>query len=57
MPSSSAVNVGLAVVDPPSVAPLVAGFVVSDQLYVMGSPSASRLPVPSSLTDAPVPTA
>jgi hypothetical protein len=53
VPALSAVKVGFADVAPLSAAVLPDGFVVSDQLYVMASPSASELPPPSSVTVLP----
>jgi hypothetical protein len=55
-PSLSAVNVGLTAVALDSVAVLLAGFDVNDQLYVSGSSFASVLPLPFSVTTEPVAT-
>ena len=52
----SAVKVGLALVSDDSAAALPEGLVPQDHLYVMGSLSASELPVPSSVTTAPTTT-
>jgi hypothetical protein len=55
-PSLSAVNWGLTAVALDSVAVLLAGLDVNDQLYVSVSPFASLLPLPFSVTTDPVKT-